>query len=91
MAKAKFKLGEKVWRVQTTTVDGDLNAYGPATVTAVIRRKDRTSFLLTWDRGEHGDIEILDEQDPKDLFKSEKLAQSVADRRHNAAVRRQLR
>lgn len=91
MAKPKFKLGDEVWRVQSTTLSGELNAAGPATVTAVVHREDGVTYLLTWPRGKDGDIEILDEQGPEDLFKSERLAQSVADRRHNASLRREMR
>ena len=90
MAEPKFKLGDEVWRVQTLYGKG-LGILGPATVTAVVHRKDRVTYLLTWDRREDRPIEITDEQGPEDLFKSEKLAQSVANRRHNAALRRRMR
>lgn len=84
----RFKLGDEVWRVQHVRLDHGLSAYGPATVTAIIQRKDRETYLLSW---EPNNFEITDEQDPIDLFPTKKEAKAEADERHNAKLRSQMR
>ena len=86
---SRFNLGDKVWRVQGELDSREgLYVHGPATVTALVKRKRGCTYLLTWGKTSH---EITDEQDSNCLHSSLEEAQKSADEQHNANLDRQKR